>query len=334
MKILNQNKYFYRDVSNGTCSKVAKHGGFSLIEILLVIAIIGVISILTINLLQQQEQQIKVRKAALQMQQIFIAANTYYSKEGRWPQPEDTKFIDEYLPQGILNQNPWGHQYSYVPFLVDGEWRRFRITTAVVNKEIAARISNMLPNAESNDTTVIAEISLPVQYATTSSLDLVKVGNFNVSDTEGKSWNFNDNGEVELHDNEIICVVGRTTAEMVILPNSFKMYKGGIYDDASSYYITPSPEIKALGISSKQCDSVHGRENAYQCSLIYDYLASICQPWDTWIYSCINNYECTDRCDNRHYPLSGVTEYYIRDVSEGRVLSGGGVNLNYLVFCR
>ncbi len=79
--------------------------GFTLIEIMLVLAIIAALIYLGTGYYQQQLQNSRVEKTAVQMQQILNAALAFYVANGRWPASTSELVSDNYLPLSPIP--PW-----------------------------------------------------------------------------------------------------------------------------------------------------------------------------------------------------------------------------------
>lgn len=127
--------------------------GFTLIEILFVIAILSVIASLGISVLQQRAQQAKIERTALQMQQLLQAGMAYKSDSVKqeWPtcDPQQTPDFDKYRPTGLMG-NPWG--YSYTCGKNDPKVT-FIVKVKVPTEKIADQIIALLPNAGKDTTT-------------------------------------------------------------------------------------------------------------------------------------------------------------------------------------
>jgi prepilin-type N-terminal cleavage/methylation domain-containing protein len=87
--------------------------GFTIIELLFVIAIIGVLFTLTISTYRSHTLEFKIKTTAEQMQQILQAgSNYYYDHNDTYPTDGDADFITKY----IMNQSktdPFGGIYSW-----------------------------------------------------------------------------------------------------------------------------------------------------------------------------------------------------------------------------
>ena len=59
--------------------------GFTLIETMLILVVIGIFIFIGMGYNQQRAMQIKIDKQAIQMQQVFSAAISYYLSNGAWP---------------------------------------------------------------------------------------------------------------------------------------------------------------------------------------------------------------------------------------------------------
>ena len=86
--------------------------GFTLIEMLLVMAVISMVLVLGIGYMQQQTQTLRVEKTSLQMQQILNAGLAYYVVYGKWPADVATLQSNDFLPKNITLRNPWGQPYA------------------------------------------------------------------------------------------------------------------------------------------------------------------------------------------------------------------------------
>jgi len=119
--------------------------GFTLIEILFVIAILSVLASLGLSVLQQRAQQLKVERAALQMQQILQAGMAFKADDagGAWPISCTQDTFIKYLSVNSTG-NPWGNTTTCGP--VTGT-PKFQVKTQVPTEKIADQIIALLPNA-------------------------------------------------------------------------------------------------------------------------------------------------------------------------------------------
>lgn len=107
-----------------------KRGGFTLIEILVVLVIVmGLASIVTVNVVRHQSES-KVKTAQLQISQLEQGLQTYHLEHGRYPsqaqgllalvQRPTTAPVPEpypedgYLARTRLPLDPWGNEYIYL----------------------------------------------------------------------------------------------------------------------------------------------------------------------------------------------------------------------------
>jgi len=157
--------------------------GFTLMELLFVIAIISVIAMAGMSFVQQRAQETKIEKSVLQIQQLLQAGMAYYIDNGCWPikgapQPPGCKAVNPppfegdngYIPVGGT-VNPWNKTYS---------WGRtnnlFWVAVDSTSDSIAQRIAGKLPNATTQKTTqdctatttdscVYAQTTIPAQVS-------------------------------------------------------------------------------------------------------------------------------------------------------------------------
>lgn len=163
--------------------------GFTLIEILFVIAILSVIASLGISVLQQRAQQLKVERTALQMQQILQAGMAFKadSSKSEWPVcgDPDSDFSKKYLPTGLTG-NPWGYPYECYK---NGDKTTFIVKVKVPNDKIVDQIKALLPNAgaiapPTTPPTVFTEVSGTGGGTTTEKTVFRDVGYLEISNAE------------------------------------------------------------------------------------------------------------------------------------------------------
>jgi len=105
----------------------AAEAGFSLVEILIVVAIMGLlIGLVGPNVIRQFEGS-KAKTAAIQIQQIRSALDIYLTDVGRYPSESEglqalisasggaAGWAGPYLRDGRLPNDPWGRPYRYQP---------------------------------------------------------------------------------------------------------------------------------------------------------------------------------------------------------------------------
>lgn len=105
--------------------KLAKQKGFTLVEMLVVLAIIGLIVGLIAPRVLGLLADSKVKTARIQMANIESALDIYYLDNGRYPTTSDglsalmkrpaglRDWNGPYLKGGAVPKDPWGHAYHY-----------------------------------------------------------------------------------------------------------------------------------------------------------------------------------------------------------------------------
>lgn len=147
--------------------------GFSLIELMLVIAVLTVMSLAGIAAYTQWLQNFQIDKTAQQTEVLLEAVMSYYAHENSWPadnQPLSQYLEPTYLPEGTDFTNPWGQPYTVVSAPTD---LYFTLQTTVPSDllhadQIATMIAAHLPNGQAKANEVLATIPEP---ATSSIID-------------------------------------------------------------------------------------------------------------------------------------------------------------------
>lgn len=137
--------------------------GYTLIELLLVIAIVALISSLGINTYRKNYQNKRIDQVTLTMQHMLAAAVNYNADKGHWPTSNNNlptcipsnsndQFIKNYLPHGIYQSN-YGNNFCWAETITLNEehrlfWIALKIPFAdpASAKQIAQRIAARLPN--------------------------------------------------------------------------------------------------------------------------------------------------------------------------------------------
>jgi prepilin-type N-terminal cleavage/methylation domain-containing protein len=168
--------------------KPTRQRGFSLLEVLLVMALLSAVLVAGINLHWQRSLQHKIDKASLQIQQWLQAGLAYYADKGHWPTTQSTDFGD-YLPVGS-HLNPWGNPYQITQ---NKDAHLFTVTTQVpffhgdefssARNAIAQRVSDELPNATvvqllGGPPEVKAQVTQPGESAK-SAIQVISISNVN-----------------------------------------------------------------------------------------------------------------------------------------------------------
>ena len=158
-----------------------KNSGFTIIEIIFVIAIIGVAITLGLSYTSKLAERTKEKTTSLQIQQILQAAMTYYVNNNAWPSNGRTTSAGSfanYIPAiERLKTNPWGVNDYWWTVQTSGG-RLFTVSTTVPDINTAARIASALPNATNSGTTVNSQITIPGQAQEVAKGYIMKVGEF------------------------------------------------------------------------------------------------------------------------------------------------------------
>jgi len=166
--------------------------GFTLIELIFVVAIIGVMATIGLTMFQKQALTNKVDKAAMQMQQLAQSASAYFVDFGDWPElteqgPDPIEFRN-YLPLENVNNrflDPWGG--VYLARVDENQNKVWTLTANDLDKDTAIRVKGRLPFAnletESCDKNCILKMAVPIpgQYADQSNVIIKSVGNARIA---------------------------------------------------------------------------------------------------------------------------------------------------------
>lgn len=129
-------------------SRRRRRGGFTLVEMLVVLAIIGLISALVGPRVLSQLTDSRERAAQLQIEAFSSALDIFFIDVGRYPLEAEglgallqrpgslSSWSGPYLRGERVPLDPWGRDYRYVS---DG--RNFRITTAGADGSGGGRIA-------------------------------------------------------------------------------------------------------------------------------------------------------------------------------------------------
>lgn len=102
-----------------------RRAGFTLVEMLVVLAIIGSIVGLVGPRVLNYLSESKVKTAQIQMENLASALDLFYLDAGRYPSTEEGLVALMQRPNGVMSWNgpylkssgvpkdPWGHSYSY-----------------------------------------------------------------------------------------------------------------------------------------------------------------------------------------------------------------------------
>lgn len=167
-------------------SNLKKNNGFTLLEIIFVLAIIGFITTIGVSYISKLGERAKEKTTSIQIQQILQAAMSYYVQQqpNRWPDngnPDDgSAFSKNYLPEHEhMSTNPWGHS-KYEWSFTDQINGIFQVKTDLPSSNTAKRVAALMPNAYvENNTTLKAEIGIPGTGNTTRGY-VISAGAFNI----------------------------------------------------------------------------------------------------------------------------------------------------------
>lgn len=137
--------------------------GFSLLEVLLVLAIMATIMVSLLGYTSQKSDEMRRDKTVMQVEQFLNAGLSYYVSFGSWPTLSQLQ--GNFLPSGTIN-NPWGLAFS-VGANTGGTnpGSQFSVCTTIRGKQAytaATIIAGRLPIASAIDGTV----SCPTTSAT------------------------------------------------------------------------------------------------------------------------------------------------------------------------
>ncbi|GAB6177624.1 GspG family T2SS major pseudopilin variant XcpT [Desulfobaculum senezii] len=90
-------------------------GGFSLIELMVVIVILGILATLLVPKIMDRPDEARITKARLDIQSIETALKLYKLDNGRYPTTEEGLGVlaGDYLESTGLPHDPWGNEYIY-----------------------------------------------------------------------------------------------------------------------------------------------------------------------------------------------------------------------------
>jgi prepilin-type N-terminal cleavage/methylation domain-containing protein len=144
---------------------VPKHHGFTLLELLFVIAIISILSSVGVGLLRTQVQQSKIDKTVLQIKQLMQAGMTYYLANNCWPSQtspnpdanckDPNLDFQQFIPISPDKKNPknitnaWGYPYKWAATGTSNTL--FEVNIYAPTPTLAQRIATELPNATTGD---------------------------------------------------------------------------------------------------------------------------------------------------------------------------------------
>ena len=113
--------------SSGTrrAARLARQAGFTLVEMLVVLAILGLVVGLVGPRVLNYLSNSKVKTAQIQMENLASALDLYYLESGGYPTTEEglaalvrrpasaSSWNGPYLKTAAVPKDPWGHDYLY-----------------------------------------------------------------------------------------------------------------------------------------------------------------------------------------------------------------------------
>lgn len=170
--------FMLKQTNNKIISKSEK--GFTLLEVIFVIAILSAITVLGLAAYKQKVMNTKIDKTALQMQIWLQAGMQYYVNKNQWPSTITDLVSSGYLPPGTgsvpdpgIANNPWGNPAlgnAIYSISTTQNGYLFQVETTIPSyagdspQEVAAiaqQIAAKLPMASVSGDTVTASVNVP-----------------------------------------------------------------------------------------------------------------------------------------------------------------------------
>jgi general secretion pathway protein G len=93
-----------------------RQGGFTLVEIMVVVVIIGLLATLVVPAVMGRKADADINKAQADLATIHNAANLFMLKSGKAPEMDDLLSLDSnghpWIEGGKVPQDPWGRDYT------------------------------------------------------------------------------------------------------------------------------------------------------------------------------------------------------------------------------
>lgn len=109
-----------RNYSNGL-ARASRSGGFTLIEVLVVVVILGILAAIIVPNLMEKPGQARVTKARSDIRAIESALNMYRLDKHVYPTTDEglDVLVPDYLPRSPVD--PWSRPYLYLSPGVHGQ---------------------------------------------------------------------------------------------------------------------------------------------------------------------------------------------------------------------
>lgn len=113
-----------------------RSGGFTLIEVMLVVLIIGILAAVVVPRLVHRADEAKISRAKADLRILSTQLDTYYMDTGEYPtteqglaallekpNPEPKNWKGPYLKGKSIGTDPWGNEYIYrYPGKTEGQY--------------------------------------------------------------------------------------------------------------------------------------------------------------------------------------------------------------------
>lgn len=153
-----------RKIRAGAIKSFSSNGGFTLLEMAIVLAALALVSTAAIPYYIRQAQTAAAQKTAKEVSTIQEAAKWYYVANKVWPASVGTLQTAGFLNPSWTATNPWGNAYS-----ISSNGTSFTVTNTVPT-EVAGVLSRALPGVSLLGGTVTSVVPVPGQEASLTSV--------------------------------------------------------------------------------------------------------------------------------------------------------------------